>query len=106
MVSKGPSAVTPFILPRMSVASGAIGGAERTAALSTATTASNYDPSIAATITPTSVGGTLSGCATFAVVDAMGAANGYACSDVEGGITPIAGCTTTSEGDPSAAPIG
>ena len=91
VVSEGPSATTPSVLPRTGVATGAAGGAEPTAASGTTTIASGYDPSVAATITSASVGGTSSGCAAPAVVEAIGEADSSARTNIGSGITSIIG---------------
>ena len=82
--------MTPSVLPTTSLVSGAAGGTGRAAASSAATTAPGYDPSIIATITSVSVGGTSSGYIVLTVVDATGAADSSVRLDVGSGITSIA----------------
>ena len=104
MVSEGPYAMGPFILPMMGVVSGAAGSTGCAAASGTTTIASGYDPSIIATIIATSVGGTLSSCTTPAVVDTTSAASRSTSSDVGSEIASITICSMISEGTPLASP--
>ena len=73
------------------VVSGAASGMGCAIASCTTNTALGGDPSVVATITFPSVGGTSSGYTTPAVVDATGAADSSAYTDVGSGITSIAG---------------